>query len=149
MALLEADHVAEIRQAFDEHLEADVKLSLVGPNAENPPSRDYTKDIRELLSELVAISPKLSMEYVDAPSDEQRKSLGMSADEGGPITVISGAARGKVRFVGVPAGHEFPSLVKAIIDVSRGMSEALTAASRAMLQHIERPVHIRVFFTPT
>ena len=149
MALLEAEHVAEIKEAFDEHLAGDVKLTLVGPSALNPPARDYTPDIRQLLSEIVAISPRLSMEYVDAPTDEQRKAFGMAPDEGGPVTVLQGAAKGKVRFVGVPAGHEFPNLVHAIMDVSRGTANALSAASLAEIEKIASPVHIRVFFTPT
>ncbi len=149
MALVAADQAAEIRKEFEDHLAGDVRLTLVGPSALEPPARDLTREIRQLLSELAALSPHISLEYVDVPSAEQRAALGMAPDEGGPLTVVSGAAKGKVRFVGAPSGHEFPSLVRAILDVSRGTAEALSASSRAALASIARPVHIRVFFTPT
>lgn len=148
MALIGKEDAEEIRKELDEHLDGDVKLTLVGPSALNPPARDFTRQIRGLLDEIVALSPKLSLEYVDAPTPEQRAALSMEPDEGGPLTVLSGKARGKVRFVGAPSGHEFPNLIRAIMDVSRGESE-LTAASRQALAKVARPVHIKVFFTPT
>ncbi len=148
MAIIGEEDQDAIRKELEEHLVGDVKVTLVGPSALAPPARDFTPQIRELLGELVALSPKLSLEYVDLPTAEQRAALAMEADEGGPVTVLSGKAKGKVRFVGAPSGHEFPNLIRAIMDVSRGESE-LTAASRQALAKIARPVHIRVFFTPT
>ena len=149
MALIGQEDAEAIRKEFAEHMKGDVKVTLVGPSALNPPARDLTRQIRGLLEELVALSPKLALEYVDLPSPEQRAALSLEADEGGPITVLTGAAKGKVRFVGAPAGHEFPGLVKAMMDVSRGETQDLSAASREALARIARPVHIRVFFTPT
>ena len=149
MALIGAEDAEAIRKEFTEHMAGDVKVTLVGPSALSPPARDLTPQIRQLLEEVVSFSPKLSFEFVDLPSAEQRDALGLDAGEGGPITVLSGAAKGRVRFVGAPAGHEFPNLVKAIMDVSRGETHDLSAASREALARITRPVHIRVFFTPT
>jgi hypothetical protein len=65
------------------------------------------------------------------------------------VTVIAGpGGKGKVRYVGAPAGHEFPNLLHAIVAASRGES-GLSEASRAALARIDRPTRIRVFFTPT
>jgi len=149
MALIGAEDAEEIRKELEEHLGGDVKLTLVGPSALTPPARDLTPQIREILSEVAALSPRLSLEYVDQPTPEQRESFGMEPDEGGPLTLVTGAAKGKVRFLGAPAGHEFPNLVKAILDVSKGETHDLSAASREALARIARPVHIKVFFTPT
>ena len=126
----------------------DVTLTLGGPGALAPPARDLTPQIRQLLEEIAALSPRLAFEQLDLPTPEQRAELGIADDDAGPITVIRGAARGKVRYLGAPAGHEFPNLVHGIVDVSRGAT-ALSAASREALARITRPVHIRVFFTPT
>jgi alkyl hydroperoxide reductase subunit AhpF len=147
MPLIGPDDAEAIRQEF-EALASEVKLTLVGPSALSPPARDLTPQIRQLLAEIVALSPKLSLEVLDLPTPEQRGALALEPGEGGPITVVSGAARGKVRFVGAPAGHEFPNLVRAIVDASRGRSE-LSQASRQSLAKIARSVHIKVFVTPT
>ncbi|HSN92919.1 MAG TPA: hypothetical protein VLS93_16935 [Anaeromyxobacteraceae bacterium] len=149
MALIGKEDAEAIRKELAEHMTGGVKVTLVGPSALSPPARDLTPQIRQLLEEVVALSPKLSLEYVELPSAEQRAALGLEAGEGGPITVLTGAAKGRVRFVGAPAGHEFPNLVKAMMDVSRGETHDLSAASREALARITRPVHIKVFFTPT
>lgn len=149
MALIGQQDAEAIRSEFAEHMKGDVTVTLVGPSALNPPARDLTKQIRGLLEELVALSPLLRLEYVDLPSPEQRAALALEPGEGGPMIVLSGAAKGKVRYLGAPAGHEFPNLVKAMMDVSRGETQDLSAASRQALAKITRPVHIKVFFTPT
>jgi len=149
MALIGREDAEAIRKELAEHMAGDVKVTLVGPSALAPPARDLTPQIRQLLEELVALSPKLSLEAVDLPTPEQRAALGLEIGEAGPITLLTGAAKGRVRFVGAPAGHEFPNLVKAMMDVSRGETHDLSAASREALARITRPVHIRVFFTPT
>jgi alkyl hydroperoxide reductase subunit AhpF len=148
MAILRDEDRDAIRKQL-EGLAADVTLTLVGPSALAPPPRDLTPQIRELYDEIAALSPKVKLEWVEVPSAAQREALGMEADEGGPVTVISGAGgKGKVRYLGAPAGHEFPNLLRAIVAASRGES-GLSEASRAALARIERPTRIRVFFTPT
>jgi len=148
MALIGPDDAAAIRKELEANLVGDVKLTLVGPSALSPPARDLTPQIRALYEELVALSPKLSLEYLDLPTPAQREALGLAPDEGGPLTIVSGAAKGKVRYLGAPAGHEVPNLVSVIVDVSRGES-GLSPASREAIGRIARPVHIKVFFTPT
>lgn len=148
MGMIGKDDAEQIRKELEGALQDDVRLTLVGPSALAPPARDLTPQIRQLLEEVAALSPKLSFEYLDLPTPEQREALGLAPDEAGPLTLISGAARGRVRYLGAPAGHEFPNLVNGIIDVSRGES-GLSPASREALARISRPVHIKVFFTPT
>lgn len=148
MALIGNEDAAQIRAHFEASLTGDVRLTLVAPSALAPPAQDWTPQIRGLLEEVAALSPKLSVEYLDHPTEEQRAALGLGSDDAGPITVVSGAAKGKVRYLGAPAGHEFPNLVHRIVDVSRGSAD-LSEASRAALARIARPVHIKVFFTPT
>ena len=53
-----------------------------------------------------------------------------------------------IRFYGVPSGHEFMSLIGAILDVSTGDSQ-LSPASRALAAQVSDPTHIQVFTTPT
>lgn len=51
-----------------------------------------------------------------------------------------------IRYLGVPAGFEFASLVGAIEDVGKG-DPGLSPDSRLMLANLRQPVHIRVFVT--
>ncbi len=148
MPLLRPEDAESIEKEFAEHLRGDVTVTLVGPSALNPPARDLTKQIRELYGEVAALSPHVKVEYLDLPTSEQRAALGLEAGEGGPLTVISGSARGRVRFVGGPLGYEFGSFIRGLIDVARGES-GLTAESRLLLAKVTSPVHIKVFFTPT
>ena len=148
MPLLRPEDAESIEKEFAEHLRGDVTVTLVGPSALNPPARDLTKQIRELYGEVAALSPHVKVEYLDLPTPEQRAALGLEAGEGGPLTVISGSARGRVRFVGGPLGYEFGSFIRGLIDVARGES-GLTAESRLLLAKVASPVHIKVFFTPT
>ena len=52
-----------------------------------------------------------------------------------------------VRFVGLPGGYEFSTLLADIVDVSRGRT-GLSADTVAAVRAIETPVHLQVFVTP-
>lgn len=51
-----------------------------------------------------------------------------------------------IRYLGIPAGFEFASLVGAIEDVGRS-DPGISPDSRLMLANLRQPVHIRVFVT--
>ncbi len=51
-----------------------------------------------------------------------------------------------IRYLGIPAGFEFVSLIGAIEDVGKG-DPGLSPDSRLMLANLNRPVRIRVFVT--
>jgi alkyl hydroperoxide reductase subunit AhpF len=53
-----------------------------------------------------------------------------------------------LRFLGVPAGHEFTGLIHGIINVSRKDSE-LSPQTRKFLQELKTPLFLQVFVTPT
>jgi len=148
LPLLPQETAAALRKELEEHLVGEVTLTLVGPSALHPPAQDLTPQIRELYEEVASLSSRVRFQYVELPSAEQREALGLEPGEMGPLTVVSGAARGRVRFLGAPAGHEFSSFVEDLVLVSRGES-GLSEASKASLSRLTTPIHIRVFFTPT
>lgn len=53
-----------------------------------------------------------------------------------------------VRFLGLPSGYEFSTLLADIVDVSKGRTD-LSAEALDVVRGIETPVHIQVFVTPT
>jgi alkyl hydroperoxide reductase subunit AhpF len=53
-----------------------------------------------------------------------------------------------VRLAGIPAGHEFSTLIHDILLVS-SRDSGLDAKTRAILKSVTRPIHLQVFVTPT
>ena len=106
----------------------------------------YCKETRELLEEVSELSDKIKLEVHDFVGEaDLAREYGV---ERIPATVLKGAAKGMVRFYGIPAGYEFSSLVEDIVDVSKGTTD-LTEATKAELAKLDKDVHIQVFFTPT
>jgi glutaredoxin-like protein len=92
------------------------------------------------LRELAALSPRIVLqERVD------RAAAGLGPDEL-PALLLSGAARGRVRFLGAPTGLEFGTLLQSLVDVASGAS-GLRESTRQALRGLARDVHIRVFVT--
>ena len=65
-----------------------------------------------------------------------------------PAIAVVGAQDYGIRFLGIPSGYEFMSLLDAIQMASAGDS-GLTGASRALLAGLESPLALQVFVTPT
>jgi glutaredoxin-like protein len=70
-----------------------------------------------------------------------------------PATVIGGMDGETfidygIRFMGIPSGHEFTSLIRDILMVS-GRDSGLSAETRDFLATLDRPIHLQVFVTPT
>ena len=65
-----------------------------------------------------------------------------------PAIAVVGAQDHGIRFLGMPSGYEFMSLLNAVQVVSAGDS-GLNATSRAMLATLESPLALQVFVTPT
>lgn len=82
-------------------------------------------ELRELLGELVALSPKITLQQAPAGGPMRRPSF----------TVGRTGEVARVRFSGVPLGHEFTSLVLALLQASGyppKLDEATIAAIRAL-----------------
>lgn len=139
-----------LKDLFTEKLENDVTLRFYTQRETGllVPGQECStcKDTRQLLEELVALSDKLTLDVHDFYSErEQAAAEGISEI---PAIVLEGENKGKVRFIGVPAGYEFATLIEDLVDVSRGTT-GLEMHSRETLEALTEPVHIKVFVTPT
>jgi alkyl hydroperoxide reductase subunit AhpF len=99
-----------------------------------------------LLKEVVALSDKVTLTVHDVGVSKD-EALKLEIDRV-PAFVINGAARGKVRFFGIPSGYEFSSLIAGIIDVSRGTT-SLSDETREYLASLTEDINLKVFTTPT
>jgi thiol-disulfide isomerase/thioredoxin len=53
-----------------------------------------------------------------------------------------------VRFLGLPGGYEFSTLVADVVDISKGRTD-FSPETRAAVRAIDTPVHVQVFVTPS
>ena len=56
--------------------------------------------------------------------------------------------QGTVRFLGLPAGYEFSTLIADIVDVSTA-NVGLSEITQAELRELDQDLHLQVFVTPT
>ncbi len=107
---------------------------------------EYGRETRELLTNLAALSEKLTLEVYDFLLDRE-KTAEYGADKV-PATIVRNEKDYGIRFYGIPAGYEFSGLLDAILIVSKGTS-GLTEESKKKLQALSRPLHLEVLVTPT
>ncbi len=67
-----------------------------------------------------------------------------------PTVVITDGMKfgGRIRYVGLPSGYEFSSMVEDIIDVSRRTAD-VSEEVMEKLAKINKPIRIQIFVTPT
>ena len=141
MAHLGEEIRGQIAQAF-EHIESPVRL-LMFTQAEDC---EFCEVTQEIAGELASLSERLTVEVLDI--DEKREEADRYGVDKVPALVLLGKEDFGLRYYGVPSGHEFPTLIESIIDVSRGPAE-MPAEITAGLAKITEPVRIEVLSTPT
>ncbi|HSV86887.1 MAG TPA: thioredoxin family protein [Levilinea sp.] len=112
---------------------------------------EYCEQTRALLSEVSALSDRIRLTAYtinEDPGFSDRYGISQA-----PGTVIGGMKGDEfidygIRFMGIPAGHEFTSLIRTILMVSAGDS-GLSSETRNFLASLDRPVRLQVFVTPT
>ena len=144
MPILEEDDRKEITKLLKEKLGGDVTLRYYRGSAleSNPEVRDIAEKTHELFNELAGLDPRIKFAELSA---EEAATLGFA---GGPAFTVEGKAKGKVRYLGAPVGGEFSAFLADLSDVSKGTTQ-LSASTRSALEKVTKPVHIRVFVTPT
>ena len=100
----------------------------------------------QILRELAALSDKIIVEEHNFLL-ERDLAAGYGVDRV-PAIVPLGLQDYGIRFLGIPSGYEFMSLLDAIMMVSAGDS-GLQAGSRALIADLPGPVNLQVFVTPT
>lgn len=111
----------------------------------------YCEETGQLLEEVTTLSDLLSLKVYDFETDAAIAS--QYKVDGAPEFVMVGRDGDQVldygiHYKGIPAGHEFTSLVNDFVMVSRRDSN-LNEATRQFLRDLKEPVHLQVFVTPT
>jgi len=121
----------------------------------NQEACDYCPETQQLLEELVAMSDQMSLSVYDMEAD-----VALARQfkvERTPGIVIAGKTINGdqttfidygIRYSGIPAGHEFTSLVNDLVMVG-SRNSGLSETTRQFLKRLDKPVHLAVFVTPT
>ena len=105
----------------------------------------YCNDTRDMVQMVAELSEHIKVEEHQGPLDDAlAKKMGVKHH---PAIVLHGKDEYKVKFYGIPAGHEFAALIGGIIDVSNG-TVPLPPDIIEDIRAIDKPIHIRVFVTP-
>jgi alkyl hydroperoxide reductase subunit AhpF len=156
MSLLQDEDVAFLKENFAQ-LAHDVTLSVVvrersslilsGAEPRDDEEADASDDVKQICTELAATSERIKLEIIDAKSERARE---LAGDHAPAIVMSSTAAKGRLRYYGLPAGYEMSTLVAAIIDLGAPEDdEGLPEEAAARIGAIAGDVHIQVFVTPS
>ena len=144
--LLNDEIKAQVRQVFDQMHEP-VEVLFFGQKD----NCEHCDDTLQLVRELADLSGLLTLQVYDIDQDA-RVARQYNVDKT-PGLVIAGREGDRVedygiRYAGIPAGHEFSSLVHDLVLVSNRDS-GLDEQTREILHGLTRPVLLQVFVTPT
>jgi alkyl hydroperoxide reductase subunit AhpF len=150
MLISESDQET-IRNHFDENLAADVEM-LMFTERESPiiiPGKQPCEtcgQTEQLLEEVASLSDKLTLTVHEISSAaDEAASHGIDRV---PAFVVKGAARGAMRFFGIPSGYEFSSFISDLVDASKGTTD-LSEETRSYLASLAEDINIKVFTTPS
>ena len=151
MPLLKQQDTDAVQKRFGVELKRDVSLTLYTQMSIGGlfiPGRECRScaAAQQMLEEVAALSPKLSLEIVDYYANEtDAKSRGIDRI---PATIIDGEGHGgRVRYYGLPSGFEFSVLLDSIIAAST-TRRPLQMTTRRSLKELKDDVRIQVFVTP-
>jgi alkyl hydroperoxide reductase subunit AhpF len=145
--MLDENVTKQVREFFKPLINP-VAILFFGTDAE---SCDYCEPTREMLKEIVELNPLLSLHSYDIVRD-----AGLAEKyhvDKTPGIVLTGVNGEKfvdygIRISGIPAGHEFSTLIHDILLVSKRETN-LSQATKEFLKSLQKPVHLQVFTTPT
>jgi glutaredoxin-like protein len=107
---------------------------------------------RQIVDELPILSDQITIEEVNLLL-EAEKAARYGIDRVPAVALVGQGECGierdsGIRFLGLPAGYEFLSLIKAVKLVG-GAAPELSEASRSRVALVDRPITMHVFTTPT
>ncbi len=145
--LLDDKTKEQVKEFFNE-LDKPVKIIFFGSSQQNC---EYCTETIGLLNEIVELHGSLSIDEYDLEKNQEIASQ-YKIDKV-PMTVIAGMNDETIidygiRLSGIPAGHEFTTLINDLVMVSK-QDSGLSPEIREKLSKLESPVNLQVFVTPT
>ncbi len=144
--LLNEQIQSQVQEAFTD-LQHPVQILFFGTKQQC----QFCAETRQLVEEITAFSDLIKLKIFDVDSDAavaQNYHVELT-----PTLVIAGEDEDGlidygIRFLGIPSGHEFSSLIQDILIVSNRDS-GLNNQARDFLAELFEPILLQVFVTPT
>jgi alkyl hydroperoxide reductase subunit AhpF len=154
MALLGDEDTNYLRESFAT-LSSDVSLTVVtkersrlvlpGAAPEEGAGEDTSGEVKQIVDEVAATSPRINVTHLDAGADAAQE-LGVPRTPA--IVFAGGVTKGRLRYYGLPAGYEMSTLVATLMDIGSGEPMVPAEVSDA-LDKLASDVHVQVFVTPS
>ncbi len=146
--LLPEDITKQIQQVFQQLKHPVQVLLFVSQNV----NCAYCPETRQLLEEVTALSDLLSFKVYDLAAEPDLAKY-YQVEGKAPAIVIAAKDEGQItdygiRYLGIPSGHEFTTLIQDLILVS-GRDSGLSPQLREYVKSLSKPLHLQVFVTPT
>lgn len=136
--LLNADVQKQLKQVFEELVNPVTMVLFTEDDCES------CEPTLSLLTEIAELSDKLNLRVYDINSDEAKKyDIEMAPSF---VLLDHNDEYHRVKFNGIPAGHEINSFISALIEMSGAESE-VPAELLERIQKIDKPINIKVFVT--
>lgn len=141
MKLLNEEAIEQLKGIF-ERMKDDVTISLfIGEE-----NSKVCEETRSFMEELVTVTDKLHLDIHNVDEDDSLAREYMVKMTPAIVLLDSNKNYKRIKFYGIPAGHEINSLINSIIEVS-GSSKDLSEKTMERLAKIENPIDIKVFVT--
>jgi len=147
--LLDDSIKTQIKEVFQD-LKNPVGIIYFGNQSENC---DYCDETRELVNQVASLaSDKIKISTYDLTKDKTIADQ-YNVDKAPGLVILGMDTKGKtidygIRLAGIPAGHEFTTLINDVLVVSGGDS-GLSEETRKALSSLKQPVLLQVFVTPS
>lgn len=109
---------------------------------------EYCNEEAQLVNELTKANSLIKAEVINIDDDSKTPSK-FNIDKAPAINIMGDNYKDyRVRYFGLPAGHEFSAFIDDVIDVSNDKSR-LSPNGKARTKAISQPARIEVYVTPT
>ena len=107
-------------------------------------------ETREILREITSLTDRVTVDEVSlAVESERAAQLGIDRVPGLVLLVGDAKTDTRIRFLGAPEGWDFLALIDAILAVSGGSPQKLSAKTIERLDQVTSPLSLHVFVTAT
>lgn len=145
MSLIPEREAGQLREHLEQRLANPVVVDLF-VRAGGADACETCPETKQLLEELAALSERITLRVHDVDAEP-----GLAREQGVtdvPALLLAGDRHARVRFLGIPSGYEFATLLEGLAALSRG-DAGLTPGSLEALGALAHDVQVRVFVTPT
>ncbi len=141
MMLSEADR-ASLERKFAQGMKEDITLLLFFDEGSGT-----GKELIELANALSGISTRIKVDIQPADDGKNPRMRELHIEHWPCLVLVKGEFA-RIRYYGVPAGYELPSLIDAIVELSSA-STPLSPKARSALATVRRRANIKIFILTT